>query len=302
MHNQTSVLVIDDDEPLRRYLQTTLELGGHHVITADGGRQGLELFEQKQPDIVLLDLLMPDMNGLDVIARIRSITNFIPIIVISGHGLLADSIEATRRGACDYLIKPINKSELEFSIERCLERARLLWENLMYRERLEQMVHAQTGELRESRARYRRLLESVSNYIYTVTVQNGKPVQTIHRPGCELITGHTLEEFTTDPGLWFRIVHEDDRPLVFGMAQYLLTNAHHHTLEHRILHKDGSVRWVSNTLVPGWNSNDLPIPHKGTADNAVNYYDGIITDITRRKAADEPLRSRADNMTVRPRP
>lgn len=286
MNAQTTVLVIDDLEPFRRYLQTALELIGYRVVTAAGGRQGLELFEQTSPDIVLVDLQMPDMNGLDVITKVRSISNLTPAIVISGQGLLADSIEATRRGAWDYLIKPVTMGELEVVIKRCLERARLLWENLMYRERLEQMVHAQTGELRESRARYRRLLESVSNYIYTVTVQDGKPVQTIHRPGCERITGYTLEEFTADPGLWFRIIYEDDRPQVFGLSQHLLTDSHSHTLEHRILHKNGSIRWVTNTLVPGWHRNDLLVSDTGITGSVTHYYDGVICDITRRKRAE----------------
>lgn len=298
MGNRTTILVIDDNEPFRVYLKTVLEMGGHRVVTADGGREGLKLFGQEAPDIVMVDLHMPDMGGLDVIAEIRKVIDLIPVIVISGQGLLADSIEATRRGAWDYLIKPINKDELDFSIGRCLERTRLLRENLVYRERLEQLVRTQTRELRESRARYRRLLESVTNYIYTVTVHDGKPVETIHRPGCERITGHTLEEFTADPGLWFRIIHEDDRPLVFGLAQYLLTNSHNHTLEHRILHKDGSIRWVTNTLVPSWNAQNILIPHKDVSGGTLLYYDGVITDITSRKTAEEQLRRQMDNLTT----
>jgi sigma-B regulation protein RsbU (phosphoserine phosphatase) len=104
-----------------------------------------------------------------------------------------------------------------------------------------------------------------------------------------------LEEFTADPGLWFRIIHEDDRPLVFGMAQHLLANSHNHTLEHRILHKDGSIRWVTNTLVPSWNSQEIHIPHKNISGSPIYYYDGVITDITMRKMAEEQLRSRMEN-------
>jgi DNA-binding NtrC family response regulator len=163
------VLVIDDTKPFRVYLKRILEQGGYQVVAAADGRQGLELFEQEAPDIVLVDLIMPGMSGLDVISEINKTIDLVPTIVISGQGLLTDSIEATRRGAWDYLIKPVNKDELDFSIGRCLERARLLRENLIYRERLELLVQSRTRELRESRARYQRLLESVSNYIYTMT-------------------------------------------------------------------------------------------------------------------------------------
>lgn len=298
MHTPKTILVIDDDEPFRRYLQTALAQAGHQVITAAGGRQGLALFEQKLPDIVLVDLQMPDMNGLEVITKITAISNFTPVIIISGQSLLADSIEATKRGAWYYLIKPINMDELDFAIRRCLERARLLCENLMYQERLEQMLHTKTRKLRDSQARYRRLLESVTHYIYTVTVQDGKPMEFIHRSGCERITGHTLEEFTADPGLWFRIIHEDDRPLLFGLTQHLLTDPHNQTLEHRIIHKDGSIRWVTNTLVPGWNSNDRLVQHKGVSDHVIHYYDGVITDITRRKEAETQVQSKVNNVTA----
>ncbi len=298
MHTPKTVLVIDDDKPFRSYLQTALELSGYRVITAAGGRQGLELFKQKNPDIVLVDLQMPDMHGLEVISAFHKNSAFIPVIVISGQGLLADSIESTRRGAWYYLIKPITMDELDFAINRCLERARLLWENLMYRERLEQILHTKIRELQESRARYRRLLESVTSYIYTVTVKDGKPVEIIHSLGCEQITGHTLEEFIADPGLWFRIIHEDDRPQVYGLTQHLLSNPHNHVLEHRILHKDGSIRWVTNTLVPGWSSQALSLPQTCMADNAVHYYDGVITDITQRKEAGTQVQSLMDNMTA----
>jgi phosphoserine phosphatase RsbU/P len=115
MHTPKTVLVIDDLEPFRRYLQISLELVGYRVVTAAGGRQGVELFEQTSPDIVLVDLQMPDMNGLDVITEISKISNFIPTIVISGQGLLADSIEATRRGAWDYLISRLRWGNLNSS-------------------------------------------------------------------------------------------------------------------------------------------------------------------------------------------
>jgi sigma-B regulation protein RsbU (phosphoserine phosphatase) len=215
---------------------------------------------------------------------------------MSGQGSLTDAIEATRCGAWDYLTKPIHKNELGFSIDRCLERARLLRENHQYREHLEQLVQAQTAEIQESRERYRRLLESVTSYLYSVVVKNGIPVKTIHQQGCERVTGHTQEEFYSDPALWYRIIHEDDRTLVFGLSQHILTDPDNQTLEHRILHKDGSIRWVTNTMVPGWNSRALPLPGNNTAGSRLLYYDGIITDITRRKKAEEQLNIRLGSL------
>lgn len=290
MSTQITVLVIDDNEAIITYLRTLLELRGHRVFTALNGRQGLEVFEREIPDIVLVDLHMPGMSGLTFIAEIRKTVYDLPIIVISGQGTLADAIKVTRYGAWDYIAKPINQEELDFSISNCLERARLLRENCNYRELLEQLVHAQASEIKESEERYQRLLESVTNYVYTIIVRNGVPTEIIHRQGCERITGYSLDEFNADPGLWYRIVHEDDRPLVYAMAQQMLIEPDNHTLEHRIIHKDGAIRWVSNTLVPSPSWRIPRSPNDVTPDSTCPYYDGIITDITRCKTAEEQLR------------
>ncbi|MDO9068574.1 MAG: response regulator [Deltaproteobacteria bacterium] len=296
MDNQTTVLAIDDFEPVLTYLQTALEIGGHRVVAAANGRQGLEVFELETPDIILVDLQMPDMGGLEFIAEIRKSNDSVPIIVISGQSSLTDAIEATRCGAWDYLTKPINRNELDFSIRRCLERARLLRENHNYSKHLELLVRAQTVEIEENKARYRRLLESVTNYVYTVTVRDGVPVETIHRPGCERITGRTLEEFNADPGLWRRIIHEDDRLLVFGLSQHILADPGNRTMEHRILHKDGSIRWVTNTLVPCRNM-QATLMNNGAPGALLLSYDCIITDITQRKTTEEQLKRHMGNMT-----
>lgn len=298
MRNQITVLAIYDDEPFHLCLQTALELAGHDLITAADGRQGLELLAQKRPDIVLLDLQIPDMSGLEVIVELHTISSFTPVIVISGYDTRADAIKATRCGAWDYLTRPFNEEELAFAIGRCLERTRLIQENCYLHEQLEQLVHAQTSKIKESRARYRRLLESVTTYVYTVIVRNGVPAETIHRPGCERITGHTPEEFDADPGLWYRIIHEDDRPLVYAMAQQMLTKPDKHTLEHRIIHKDGTIHWVSNTLVPGPSWQILQFSNDVTPDSRCLYYDGIISDITRCKTAEERLKFHMDNMLL----
>lgn len=291
MVNKLKVLVIDDNEAICSYLQAFLEAGGYQVVMALDGREGLEVFNRETPDIILVDLRMPDMDGLAFIAEINKKAGDIPLIVISGTNSLSDAIEATRLGAWDFLTKPFNEKELEFSLGRCLERARLLDENHRYREHLEEQVRIRTRELQESSLRYRRLLESVTNYVYTVIVESGKPVKTIHHLGCDRITGYTLEEYRANPGLWYRIVHEDDRAKVFGMAQHILAGTGSISLEHRIRHKDGSIRWLSNTLVPNRNRMDAIPANDGIKEGALLSYDGIMCDITGRKRMEESLRN-----------
>ena len=83
-------------------------------------------------------------------------------------------------------------------------------------EQLEEKVSERTAELRESEARYRCLLESVTDYIYTVDVANEQPVASSHGPGCRTVTGYAPEEFSDDPMLWYRMIHEEDRPIVLS--------------------------------------------------------------------------------------
>jgi PAS domain S-box-containing protein len=130
--------------------------------------------------------------------------------------------------------------------------------------------------LRESEARYKKLLGSVTDYVYTVQVEEGRPVRTVHGPGCAAVTGYTPEEYQADPDLWYRMVHDQDREAVTTQAARVMTGETLPPLEHRLIHRDGSVRWVRNTPVPRYDER-----HRLVA------YDGLIADITARKQGEE---------------
>ena len=104
--------------------------------------------------------------------------------------------------------------------------------------------------VKESERRYQRLLASVTDYVYLVTVDDGRATATSHGPGCEAVTGFTPGEFEADPYLWFRMVHEEDRPAVTERAERILRGESPPPLEHRIVRKDGTIRWIRNTVVP----------------------------------------------------
>ncbi|NCC77792.1 MAG: PAS domain S-box protein, partial [Clostridia bacterium] len=115
--------------------------------------------------------------------------------------------------------------------------------------------------LKESEVRYRRLVESATDYIYTVKVENGRVVSTSHGPACVTITGYTSEEYESDPDLWFKMVYADDRKLVLDQADRLLKGGTIQPLEHRITHKNGKISWLRNT----------PVPHQDGAGRLVSY-------------------------------
>jgi PAS domain S-box-containing protein len=132
--------------------------------------------------------------------------------------------------------------------------------------------------VKESERRYQRLLASVTDYVYLVTVDDGRAAATSHGPGCEAVTGFTPGEFEADPYLWFRMVHEEDRPAVTERAERILRGESPPPLEHRIVRKDGTIRWIRNTVVP-----------RKDEQGRLVMYDGLVSDITERRRAEEQL-------------
>lgn len=139
MHKPSAkLLLIDDDEVVRASLAAYLEDSGFQVLQAGNGLQGLEVFEREQPDLIICDLRMPQIDGLELIRRISQINSEMPVIVVSGAGVMSDAVEALRLGAADYLIKPLEDlAVLEHSVHRAMDRSRLRLENQRYREKLE---------------------------------------------------------------------------------------------------------------------------------------------------------------------
>ena len=115
--NSPIILVVEDDAPIRNLIVTTLKTRGYKHLTAADGAEAVMMASSHNPDVIFLDLGLPDMDGVDVIRRVREWSNM-PIIVISARGEDADKIEALDAGADDYLTKP-------FSVEELLARLRV---------------------------------------------------------------------------------------------------------------------------------------------------------------------------------
>ena len=133
------ILSIEDEETVRKSIVAYLEDSGFEMLEASNGRIGLEMFESERPDVVLCDLRMPVVDGLQVLERIAKESPETPLIIISGTGDMGDAIQALKLGAWDYITKPVqDMAVVEHSVSKALERARLLRENRQYREHLEQ--------------------------------------------------------------------------------------------------------------------------------------------------------------------
>jgi PAS domain S-box-containing protein len=142
------ILVIDDDQAIRESFADYLEDRDFMVVTGKNGRIGLDLIRNEHPALVLVDLRMPEMDGLEVLRRGREIAPDTPKIVISGANRIDDVVEALHLGAWDYLVKPLRDlSMLDHAVNKALEKARLIRENRSYQSHLETLVRERTNEL-----------------------------------------------------------------------------------------------------------------------------------------------------------
>lgn len=142
--------------------------------------------------------------------------------------------------------------------------------------------------LRQNEERLQKLLASVTDYIYSVRLENGIAVETSHGEGCITVTGYTPSQFKDDPFLWYKIVHEDDKKEVIEHVNSILTQHNAQPIEHRIIHKNGPVKWITNTPVLRFNN-----------DGVLIGFDGLIADITERKLAEEELRKAKETLELR---
>jgi phosphoserine phosphatase RsbU/P len=152
MVDAATVLIVDDDPLVRATFARILQRGGFRLREATDGEQGLVEFRRERPDGVLLDLRMPGMDGLDVLSAIVGEAPETPVVVASGAGTMRDAVEALRRGAWDFVTKPMYDPELLVrSIARAIEKAHLTRQNEEYRQNLEranQVLARALGELR----------------------------------------------------------------------------------------------------------------------------------------------------------
>src|SRR5881394_3385392 len=119
---KSRILVIDDEAAIRDSLRMTLEYEGYDFIGAATGQEGLALAERESPDLVLLDVKMPGMDGLEVLGRLRSMSETMPVVMISAHGTPSTAVEAIRKGATDFLEKPFESTDrLRVTIQNALE-------------------------------------------------------------------------------------------------------------------------------------------------------------------------------------
>jgi two-component system nitrogen regulation response regulator NtrX len=142
---KSRILVIDDEAAIRDSLRMILEYEGYEFLGAATGQDGLAVAERETPDLVFLDIKMPGMDGLEVLQRLRTANETLPVVMISGHATVTTAVEATRLGAFDFIEKPLASERVLVTIRNALDRSRLADENRSLK-RVMEVRHQIVGE------------------------------------------------------------------------------------------------------------------------------------------------------------
>ena len=262
------ILILEDVPADAELVVHELRKGGiaftsRHVETGEAFLRELHEFA---PDLILSDYHLPSYDGVLALKTSLEECPEVPFIFVSGAMGEELAVEMLKKGATDYVIKD-RLQRLVPAVKRALK------------EKWERIRHKLTEKaLQESEERYRRITGAISDYIYKVHIENGRPVGTTHGEACFIVTGYTSGEFLSDPYLWLNMVVKDDQDLVRKQAEEALSGRPTKPIEHRIVRKDGQIRWVENTIVPNYD-----------AHGNLLSYDGILRDITERKNLENQL-------------
>jgi diguanylate cyclase (GGDEF)-like protein/PAS domain S-box-containing protein len=252
-----SLLIVDDEEMNRDMLSQRLKLKGCVVTTACDGRRALDLIETHAYDAILLDVMMPELNGLDVLRILRQkyTPAELPVVMVTARDQSQDVVEALRLGANDYVTKPI---DLPIILARIAT----------------QVSHKRSqAALLASEERYALAARGTNNGLWDWDLQTD---EAYYSPRWKAMLGYKEEEVGTSPDEWLIRVHPDDVEQVrAGLAAHHQGCTAHFESEHRMLHKDRTYRWMLGRGAAVWDHNGKGLRMAGS-----------LTDITEGKVSD----------------
>ncbi|NVL89981.1 MAG: response regulator [Desulfobacterales bacterium] len=187
----SKILVIDDEHSIRKLLNISLTHKGYEVLTAEDGEKGVEIFQRENPPIILTDIKMPGIDGIEVLRRIKQINPKAEVIVITGHGDMDMAIRSLQLDASDFITKPIMDEALSVALSRARERMDIRRKLKEYTNNLEDKVKEATQELRE---RYEFEGNLVGHSIDGIVATDKQGNIVTFNQGAERIFGHSKDE------------------------------------------------------------------------------------------------------------
>ncbi len=186
-----TILAVDDDKASLEMLKDLISMSGFQVFGASDGNEAMAVFSEKHPDLVITDIRMPHSDGLEVLRNIREMDETVPVILVTGYGDLDNALRALRRGAHDFLLKPINAEILLNTVIKGIELGRLKRLERDYRRLLEEQVDERTKELAKTNDFLQGILDSSTGVSIVLTDPNGKII--FWNTGAENLYGYTSD-------------------------------------------------------------------------------------------------------------
>jgi len=252
--NPNKILVVDDEPDMVWILTNTLENKGYRVITADGGKKAIQRIKKNSPDLTLLDIRMPEIDGIQVLEKVREINPMMPVIIITAYADVENAVQAIKLGAYDYFVKPFNNSELLFIIEQALEKMAL-----------------EKG-IRESKEMLSTIFNSVRDGL--IFLDKRRRILKVNSRGTE-ISGYTQEELIGRPFSAMKMFTKEDLILIVDNINKVIAGIQVSSTSHEIITKKGKRLYVEALT--------QPVRKNGRIVGSIV----VIRDITERKQVEE---------------
>jgi len=270
MSHISKILIVDDEPRMLESLKVLLSSQGCEIHITDSGREALEYLERTAFDLVLLDIVMPDIDGFQIMDRIKTTNKDMLVIILTGHASIESAIEALRRGAYDYIRKPFEPEELLTTVKNALSHQKTIRNN------------KQVGKaLRESEEKYRLLFSNVSDVIFSI--DRDFRVTNIS-PSVEKVLGYKPEELIGKPFQDLNVLAPGYSELAFYDIKRILEGERISPVVYEFISKKGTSKFAELTASPL------------VQDEKITAVISVARDITKRKHEEEEKRKLQDRL------
>jgi PAS domain S-box-containing protein len=289
---ETSLLFVDDEEVIRKSFARELGIEGFAVTVAADGNEAIQLLAHTDFDLVITDLMMPDIDGFGVLKAVKKGSPQTSVIILTGYGDMRSAIDALRLGADDFTLKPCEIEELVFRIRRCLEKRSLLQMLAAQNQRLEEEIANRKlveAQLVESENRFRLALDASSNGVWDRNLQTGEVYlgENWHRS-----LGYTDIGEISGGTSFEELLHPDDRGRVLALREaHVRGESDRYEAEYRMRNKAGNWQWILSR------GKAVVRDDQGRATRII----GTHIDITRLKEVEAELQGARDDLEQRVR-
>ncbi|NVM05185.1 MAG: sigma-54-dependent Fis family transcriptional regulator [Candidatus Helarchaeota archaeon] len=145
MSEKPKILIVDDEMIMRDSLTAWLEEDDFNPITAESGMQALEILDKDKPEVILLDIKMPRMDGITLLKKLKEKYEDIPVVIITAYATVENAVESMKEGAYDYVMKPFPPEKISYLLKRIIEHQKLIKENIRLQEEKKTFLHIVVG-------------------------------------------------------------------------------------------------------------------------------------------------------------